>query len=134
MRFLQLSEKAKKLMGQQGLEIPGNRGGPDHEYWKHKIAERYKEKGYRVEFEKEINGHYVDLLATKENEAIAVEVETGKSDAIENVRSDLKSGFKVTCFVLSEKLIGQLTKIFNKEIADEVLKVMGPSRLEYFSN
>ncbi len=35
----------------------------------------------------------VDVLAVKASESIAVEIETGKSDAVWNVRKNLKSGF-----------------------------------------
>jgi predicted RecB family endonuclease len=101
----------------KGFNIPKSGGGPEHEYWKYIIAEQFKEKGYTVEFEVQINGHCADLVAKKDEENIAVEVETGKSDAISNITQDLQAEFKqVACFVLSQTQLEKLSSYFAKEL------------------
>jgi predicted RecB family endonuclease len=46
--------------------------------------------GYEVALEERLTeGHYVGIVARRDGEAIAVEVETGKSDVIANVRGGL---------------------------------------------
>lgn len=123
-RFLQLSEKGRKIMREEGLDTPEIGGGPEHEYWKHMVAKQLQEQGYAIEFEKPINGHRVDLVATSGTEIIAVEIETGKSDAIANIQRDLVSGFsKVACFTLTSKVTQELTEVFAKYIQDKELVV-----------
>jgi len=56
-------------------------GGPEHQYWKSKLAARLRSLGYAVEEECPIGGgKTVDLMATKDGRRIALEIETGKSD------------------------------------------------------
>lgn len=123
-RFLQLKEKAKQFVK---TNIPESRGGPEHEYWKHKIAEEYKEKGYIIEFEKRINNHFVDLVAQKDGENIAIEIETGKSDPVSNLKEDLIAGFTlVVCFVTPDnmKLLMELNETFVSEIREGRLNIV----------
>ena len=69
-------------------------GGIEHPYWKRRLADYFREKGYGVVEEKAIGkGKTVDLVAENENEKIAVEIETGKSDAFHNLTKNLGSGF-----------------------------------------
>jgi len=114
---LQLSEKAKNLLNKQALRFLESRGGAEHEFWKYKIAEMLKKQGYAVEFERKINEHKVDLVAVKNGETMAIEIETGKSDAEMNLRRDFEAGFKrVVCFVLLESLANWLREKFSKEV------------------
>ena len=58
------------------------------------MAREYESKGYKVEREYSLGGgKAVDLVATKGNERIAIEVKTGKSDINENVGKCEKAGF-----------------------------------------
>jgi hypothetical protein len=69
-------------------------GGATHEYWKHKYAEVYKKSGYQVTLEEPVgNGKTVDLVARKDHRTIAVEIETGKSHVLANVRKCLAADF-----------------------------------------
>jgi hypothetical protein len=117
-RFLQLSEKGRQIAKEQGINVPEIKGGPEHEYWKYKIAEELRAKGYTIEFEKQKNGHWVDIVATKETESIAIEIETGKSDAIANLRKNLKSnGFRqVICIAVSDQTMRSVAQAFSEEI------------------
>jgi hypothetical protein len=105
------------MMRQKGFTTAEIRGGPEHEYWKYRVAEEMRKKGYLVEIEKEINGHNIDIVASSEQETIAIEIETGKSDAAINIRNDLQAGFqKVICVVLANNISKKLEDAFPQAI------------------
>lgn len=87
-RYIWLSDHGKAALRQKGHTVnDAKAGGPEHEYWKQKVAEHFRSQGYQVELEKPLaSGHVVDAVATKGDERILVEVETGKSDALANVQ------------------------------------------------
>lgn|SRR5574341_1395410 len=84
----------------------------EHEFWKFKVKEFLESKGYKVEEEVLLeNGHRVDLVAEKDKEKIAIEIETGKSDALNNVGKCLEYNFELIMpLVLSKKLKVELEK------------------------
>jgi len=90
-------------------------GGPEHQFWIHKLAAQLEENGFQVEKEYPIGGgKTLDLLAKRDGKRIAIEVETGKSDALANIDKDVKEKFdKVIVLTTSEKgrrkLIQQLS-------------------------
>jgi len=87
--LLKITKEGRDLLASWGIQVrtlPKN-ASLEHEYWKRLVAEQYRAKGYKVEEEFPIgNGKAVDLVATKDGKRIALEIETGKSDANENVR------------------------------------------------
>ena len=48
-------------------------------------------------------GEFVDLLATRSKEVVGVEVETGKSDVVKNVKVDLMFGCTRIVVVATDK-------------------------------
>lgn len=65
-----------------------------HEYYKRAYADTLSTRGYHVTIEAaRPSGGHVDLLATRARESVAVEIETGQSNAVENVRRDLLAGY-----------------------------------------
>lgn len=101
-----------------------------HEYAKFKVGEYFRKIGYWVTFEYKIGeGKTVDVVAEKDGKKIAIEVETGKSDVIYNIKKDLEAGFeKVFCICLIEKIkINIFSKLkeagLNKEETVEVLSL-----------
>jgi hypothetical protein len=91
----ELSEKARKHLGSLGHKIPERSrwGGLEHEYWKHKAAERLQNEGWQVTLEDHEEG-YTDLIAAKGEERIAVEIETGKSNWQNNIQKNRQRGFQ----------------------------------------
>ena len=80
-----LTDTYKKTLG-LNTSTSKRHGGIEHEYWKHKYAEKYQEKGYEVTLEYPIgNGKAVDVVAEKGNEKIAIEIETGRSNIEDNI-------------------------------------------------
>jgi hypothetical protein len=89
--LLRLSKKAKELLGEEPI---ATRESVNHEYLKRWCAQRLERAGYKVWVEAPRNRGRVDVLATRANESVAIEVETGKSDAVWNVQQNLLSGFQ----------------------------------------
>jgi hypothetical protein len=90
-RVLRLTAAGAEALDLKGQRIDGARHESDaHWYWKTKLAEGLRKKGYTVAVEK--GG--ADLVLGKDGERIAVEIETGKSDAEANVRRNLANGFE----------------------------------------
>ena len=58
----------------------------------------------------------VDVVARKGAENIAIEIETGKSDIIRNVKQDLLSGFgKVLIVAVDKKALGKVERELARE-------------------
>ena len=85
--------------------ISHRKGEAEHEYWRDKHGEYFREKGYKVIEEKPIGGgKIVDLVAENDKERIGIEIETGKSDVFYNLTKDLEKGFdKVIVVNLKKK-------------------------------
>jgi len=91
-KALSLTELGKQALGI--CEPEADRlGGPVHRYWKKRLAEELKARGYEVSEEHPVGeGRAIDLLAVKDGRRLAIEVETGKSDVAANVRKCLGTG------------------------------------------
>lgn len=93
LRLTPAGEAAVGASGVQAVRLPKN-AGLEHEYWKHRIGDRYRREGYEVEEEVAIgDGKAVDIVASKAGERIAVEVETGCSNAVDNIQKAVDAGF-----------------------------------------
>ena len=111
MKVLVLTDKGKRAISNVKIEkIFNKRGSFEHEYAKFRIGEYYRKRGYWVTFEYKIGeGKSVDVVAEKDGKKIAIEVETGKSDSIYNIKKDLEAGFeKVVCVCLAEKIKNEI--------------------------
>jgi len=98
-KMLSLTERGKQALGVSGGETD-RRGGPEHRYWIRAIAGRLRSKGYDVAQEVPAGaGRTIDLVATRNGRRIAVEIETGKSDARSNVRKCLEAGMDKTVVI-----------------------------------
>ena len=87
--LLRLTQKAKATLG--NIPAAGSRESIAHEYWKRFYARRFEQQGYRVQIEVSLGDGRVDVLATRGQERIAIEIETGKSDVVTNVRRALRA-------------------------------------------
>lgn len=108
-----LTEKGKKVMGYDSAAATRH-GGMEHQYWKEKVAAKLRECGYEVKEEYPIGqGKTIDLVARKDGKSIAIEIETGKSDAVANIRKCLDAGFQT---VLSVATTAGVKKIVEKHV------------------
>jgi hypothetical protein len=88
-----------------GLDTTHRRESIAHEYWKTPLRPPLPAtRVHRPTRGPRPAGGQVDVLATKASESVAIEIETGKSDAPENVRRDLLSGYaKVLVVATTER-------------------------------
>lgn len=117
--------------GQQALNLEDTEpeyGSIAHEYWKRFYAQRFREQGYHVEFEVPRQLGRVDVVAKKDGQKIAIEIETGKSDFIRNVQQDLAARYNKVIVVATDK--SAFEKI-EKKLAQAGLLIAG--RVELIS-
>ena len=91
-KILALTELGKSVLG---IDEPDadRLGGPEHRYWKKRLAEDLRARGYAVTEEYPLGGgKTIDLVAERDGKRIAFEIETGKSDAAGNVQKCLDAG------------------------------------------
>jgi DNA-binding MarR family transcriptional regulator len=107
-KALELTPKGREAAEGLGLEAgPSFRtGGPEHSYWKRRIADGLRQKDWQVIEEYRIGGgRAVDLAAVKGRERMAIEIETGNSEAVYNVRKSMEAGFeRIFCVALDGHL------------------------------
>ena len=78
-------------------------GSIPHNYWQNFIAQRFSEQGYQISLEVPRISGRVDVVARKGNERIAIEIETGKSDFVRNIRQDLAARYDKIIIVATDK-------------------------------
>ena len=88
---LRVADGAARLLHAQGGGSENE--SPVHQYWKDHYCRLYAGQGYRVTWEAPRGRGRTDVLAERASESVAIEIETGKSDAVHNVRQDLLAGF-----------------------------------------
>lgn len=122
-KLLELTEKGTKILDVMGYQRKPQKGegGIEHEYWKKKIGDFYRKKGYKVLEEYEIRkGKKVDLFAKKEDEKIAIEVETGKSDIEANIRKVSGLDCQVIFYAVNREVEKRIKGIVEKEGVENV--------------
>ena len=98
-------------------------GSITHEYWKRFYAQRFGEQGYQVNFEvPRITSGRVDVVAEKDNQKIAIEIETGKSNFLRNIQQDLAAKYSKVLVVATDK--SALERI-EKQLAQAKLLIAG---------
>lgn len=91
--LLELTPHGRHALRNLGHPVPDRHrwGSLEHEYWKQKVAQKIAAIGWTVKIEEPVNG-YTDIIAEKNGETIAVEIETGKSDWQANLEKNIKKG------------------------------------------
>lgn len=120
--LLRVTPRAREGLG---LKKSLGRGSLAHEYWKRFYAATLREQGYEVELEAPRRNGRVDVLARRGTDSLAIEVETGKSDVVWNVRQNLKSGFRRVLVVPTDE--AALRKV-ERQLASAGLII--PTRVE----
>jgi hypothetical protein len=113
-KLYQLTEAGENSLKEKGHKPQQARrhGSLVHLYWMEYIRSRFKKGGYDVRKEHPVgDGKTVDLVVQKGKRPLAIEVETGKSDAAANVRKCLAAGFgSVIVFAVDKKVKRSLVK------------------------
>jgi hypothetical protein len=127
-KILSLTELGKATLGIH--EADADRlGGPEHRYWKKRLADHLRASGYDVTEEYPVGGgKTIDLVAARDGRRFAFEVETGKSDAAGNVQKCLDVGMDgaivvATTASVRDVLVAKLRSVPNVEVttASEVI-------------
>ena len=121
-----LTNKGKATLRDLGHNIPNEREGIVHKFWKYRIADYYKKQGYKVEVEKPtINGR-ADIIIQNQDGKTAIEIETGKSDMIGNIRKRLDGDFDEVISVATNKSVEDKIRkqVAERGIGNEKVKVM----------
>jgi len=126
--LLELTAKGKNTIKNiNGNQIERKRtGGATHEFWKDQIARYYESRGLKVIKEESVNGgKTVDLSIENNGKKVAVEIETGRSDALWNIQKDLEAGFdEVISVAVNEEVFQDLKrKITNIYPTNKKVKV-----------
>ncbi len=112
--MLGLTDKGKKAIpGSKIKKAFHKQGSWEYEYWKYRIGEHYRKKGYKITYEYKIDkGKSVDIVDKKDGRRIAQEIETGTSDAIYNNRKNIQSGFnKIITVTINDAIYDDIKKI-----------------------
>lgn len=97
MVLFELTEKATAYLQSLGYhpKRQPREGGIEHRYGVFNARRYFENLGYATATEvKTPDGHFIDLVATRQGEAIACEIETGSSDILNNARSAFAAGYK----------------------------------------
>lgn len=97
----QLTEGGRNTCSLLGLKFaPLARESLEHRYWVWQAAAYYKKQGYEITFEYAVKGNgKIDILAEKPGERIAIEIETGKSSPLDNLKNAKKASIDKFIFV-----------------------------------
>lgn len=98
---LRLTKRARNALNLNSTDP--QHGSIVHEYWKRYYAQRFREQGYQVELEVPRKSGRVDVVAIKNKEKIAIEIETGKSDFLRNIRQNLAAKYNKIIVVATDK-------------------------------
>jgi len=127
-KVLALTELGKSALG---IDEPDadRLGGPEHRYWKKRLAEDLRARGYAVTEEYPLGGgKTIDLVAERKGERVAFEVETGKSDAAANVQKCLKTGVdKVIVVATADAVKNSLSSMLSEY--PSVMCLTGPEAM-----
>lgn len=107
--LLGLTKKGEDMARKLGYELNkvDSKAGLEHEYWRYIVGKYYEKHGYKVRMEIPINGK-TDIVATKGEQKIAIEIETGKwhiSEAVLNVEKALGADFSMVISVATSKVV-----------------------------
>lgn len=123
--LFELTQKGKMELRDLGVEFKNTSEGVVHKFWKHKIAEYYRNRGLDVRVEEYYVNGRPDIIVNKDDKKIAVEIETGKSDYIKNVKQGIEAGFdKIICVATNKHVEEKIRKELEKQaICDDKVKV-----------
>ena len=113
-RLFEITERARKRLNCP--ETGCRKGGIEHQYWVRQVKIDLEKKGYSVKEEYPIgNGETIDMAIIGKRKKIAIEIETGKSDAIRNIEKCLKAGFEVVSVATNKAALGHIQSGFARE-------------------
>jgi len=107
--LFEITAKGKAALRDLGYEVKDTKESVIHKFWKFRIADYYKNKGYEIMIEEIVNGK-PDIIIMNKNKKIAVEIETGNSDAVFNVKKNLKAFDEIVCIATNKEVQQKITE------------------------
>jgi len=91
----ELTDAGRAVCGDLSIDAgPVPRESLEHHYWVSRAAKHFEQQGFEVTREHVVPGDgIVDVVATRANERLAIEIETGKSDIRINIEKTQQKGF-----------------------------------------
>lgn len=125
--LFELTRIGKMVLGDLGYDFKIESEGVVHKFWKHKVSEYYKDLGLDVRVEEYYVNGRPDIIVFKDDKKVAVEIETGKSDYVKNVRRALEAGFdEVVCVAVNRFVEEKIAlALREKGIGDDRVRVVG---------
>ena len=119
---LTLTKAGEEALG-RGTGQSRRHGGEEHEAAKRQVLMILRRSGWLCQDEAPIGGgRTLDVLASKTGRRIAVEIETGKSDALHNVRRAIESGIpEVLVVATSSAVLSRLRNLFAEHLPSGAL-------------
>ena len=129
--LFELTKKGKMVLSDLGYEFKNESEGVVHKYWKHKVSEFYRSQGFDVRVEEYYVNGRPDIIVHRGKKKIAIEIETGKSDFIKNIKRALKAGFdEVLCLAVNRFVEDKIIeKLKGRGIESERVKVFCVKRI-----
>ncbi len=117
----QLTDFGRAICSSAGIDPgPKPRESLEHAFWVHRAARHFEERGYDISREHQVKGNgAIDILATKGNEKVAVEVETGKSNIKSNLDKIRNADFdRIVVIATSPAAVGTCQKAVDTCVAE----------------
>ena len=131
-KLLEPTEKGMEELKKYGYSRSWRHGGVEHLYWIRKVKKKLESEGYKVKEEFPIgNGETVDLAIIGKNKKIAIEIETGKSDAMKNIRKCLDAGFEVVSVAINQEALRKIRSGLSGFGEGELKRIRLESFMEY---
>lgn len=120
-----ITKKGKIVLRDLGYEFKNKSEGIIHQFWKHHISEYYRNKGFDVFVEHYYVNGRPDIIVKHKNRKIAVEIETGKSDFVKNVKRAGEAGFdEIICVATNRNVEDKIRcELKNKKITNKRVKI-----------
>jgi len=116
--LFELTQKGRMILNGLGYKAVDDKESIEHKYWKQKIGEYYKAKGFDILIEEHINGK-PDVIVISGSKRIAIEIETGESYYLKNIERDIKLFDEVICVAVNKDVEAKIIKDFN-QVNDKV--------------
>src|SRR5438128_1018826 len=108
---LALTDKGMQFARRLGKNVKDSRssGGLHHRYIVQRLEDQFRDLGWKAITEYELaEGRRTDILV---NDKVAIEVEMGKSEIVENVKKNLEAGFDVIVVSTQQAISSVIDKL-----------------------
>ncbi|MDP2911995.1 MAG: DUF853 family protein, partial [Candidatus Omnitrophota bacterium] len=119
--LFELTQKGRMMLNELGYKAVDDKESIGHKFWKFRIAEYYKNKGFNVLIEEHVNGR-PDIIVMNGSKKVAVEIETGNSDFIKNIERDSRLFDEVICVAVNKDVEAKIIKDF--KLSDNKVKIV----------